>query len=113
NGPLKEPVKSHPNMCHMTADAFIYKHEGKPVDWLLCDIIDNPEIILDLLRQWLGKGWCRYFIVNLKVGRMDPIALLREIRDPQEGLLSFCLSLSVRQLYHDREEITLMGQIKE
>jgi 23S rRNA (cytidine2498-2'-O)-methyltransferase len=114
NGPLKEPVKSHPNICHLRADAFTYRYEyGKPVDWLLCDIIDHPEIILDLLHQWLDQGWCRYFIVNLKLGRLDPIMLLKEIRDPQTGLVPFCASLSVRQLYHDREEITLMGQVKE
>ncbi|MBF0569624.1 MAG: rRNA methyltransferase [Candidatus Omnitrophica bacterium] len=113
NGPLREPVKSHPRMKHLMTDALTYQHAGPaPVDWLLCDVLEKPEMIVELLRKWLGRKWCRYFIVNLKVGRRDPIALIEEIRDGKTGLLPYCRLLSMRQLYHDREEITLMGEVK-
>lgn len=113
NGLLREPVRSHSKLMHLKADALKYQPEGPvPVDWLLCDVLEKPEMIVDLLRKWLGKRWCRYFIVNLKIGRRDPIALLNEIRDDKKGLLPFCQSLSIRQLYHDREEITLMGTVR-
>jgi 23S rRNA (cytidine2498-2'-O)-methyltransferase len=114
NGPLREPVKSHPKLTHLKTDALKYQPAGPgPVDWLLCDVLERPEMIVELLRKWLGKKWCRHFIVNLKVGRQDPIELIKEIRSHKNGLLSFCQSLSIRQLYHDREEITLMGTVKE
>jgi 23S rRNA (cytidine2498-2'-O)-methyltransferase len=113
NGPLREPVSSHPKLTHLKADALKYQLAGAaPVDWLLCDVLEKPEMIVELVRKWLGKKWCRNFIVNLKVGRGDPIALLKEIRDSKKGLLPFCQTLSIRQLYHDREEITLMGTVK-
>lgn len=113
NGPLREPVKSHENMRHLQVDALSYKYEeGKIVDWLLCDIVEKPDMILVLLHKWLSQQRCRYFVVNLKVGRADPVALLKEIKDPQKEISSFCKRLVIRQLYHDREEITLMGEVK-
>ena len=114
NGPLKDPVKSHPKICHLKVDALKYKYDhSNPADWLLCDILEKPDIILNLLHKWLNQKWCRNFIVNIKVGRDDPIMLLEKIRDTRKGILPFCKLLYIRQLYHDREEITLMGQIKE
>jgi 23S rRNA (cytidine2498-2'-O)-methyltransferase len=114
NGPLREPVRSHSKMTHLEADALKYRpDEGKTVDWLLCDVLEQPDIILDILQKWLSQRWCRRFVVNLKVGRLDPIMVLKRIRDPKNGLPQYCRSLASRQLYHDREEITLMGQVKE
>ncbi len=112
NGPLKGVVKTHPHMTHLTVDALSYQPE-QPVDWLLCDMLELPEVILHLLDKWTNRKWCRYFIVNLKVGRHDPILLLKKLRDPQKGLQSCCEILYIRQLYHDREEITLMGKLKD
>ncbi len=113
NGPLKGAVASHPNIEHLTIDALTYIYDqSQPADWLLCDILEKPDVIFDLLRRWLNKKWCRYFVANMKVGREDPIALLKKIRDPKNGLLPYCKRLSIRQLYHDREEITVMGQAK-
>jgi 23S rRNA C2498 (ribose-2'-O)-methylase RlmM len=50
--------------------------------------------------------------VNLKLGRRDPVEVLKELRDAQKGLFPYCQELYVRQLYHDREEITLMGEVR-
>jgi len=114
HGPLKEPVRSSQNITHLAADALTYKHNfHEPADWLLCDILESPDIILNLLHHWFSRKWCHHFIVNFKVGREDPLALLREIRSRRGGLLQYCRSLCIRQLYHDREEITLMGEVKK
>lgn len=114
NGPLRDPVRSHPNVRHLKSDALKYRPDRQtPADWLLCDILERPEMVLELLRKWLEQKWCRRFIANLKVGRMDPLAVLKDVRDPRRGLAPFCRVLRARQLYHDREEITLMGEIKE
>ena len=113
NGPLKGLVQSHPNMRHLQADALKYKHDpSKPADWLLCDILEQPDIILNLLHKWLSQKWCRHFIANIKVGRTDPVLLLKKIHDHRKGIFPYCKPLYTRQLYHDREEITLMGRIK-
>jgi len=111
NASLKEPVKSHPNLTHLKKDALKFNPDkNKSADWLFCDVIENPEIILKLLNTWLRNAWCRKFIVSLKVGRSDPIALIKKIKDEKTGLIPYCSSLKIRQLYHDREEITLIGK---
>src|SRR6185503_19249448 len=109
NGPLKEPVKSHPHVEHLQTNAFKYV-PAERADWLLCDMLETPEIILDLLHQWLDKELCLRFVVNLKLQRADPILLLKKIRHSEDGLSPKCRLLKIRQLYHDREEITVMGE---
>ena len=111
NGPLKGGAAGHPLVTHLPADAFTYlpPHHRK-CDWLFCDIIDNPYGVLALVTRWLENEWCRRFIVNLKVGHADPIVVLAKLRDRQQGLAAHCRRLCIRQLHHDREEITIMGE---
>ncbi len=111
NASLREPVKSHPNLTHLREDALKFKpNKNKSADWLFCDIIESPETILKLLSIWLKNAWCRNFIVTLKIGRSDPIALIKKIKDWQTGITPYCSSLKIRHLYHNREEITLIGK---
>ncbi len=111
NASLKEPVRSHPNLTHLKQDALKFiPDKNKSADWLFCDLIENPEIILKLLNTWLKNAWCRKFIVSLKIGRSDPIALIKKIKDEKTGLRPYCSSLKIQQLCHGREEITLIGK---
>jgi len=104
NGPLKGGAL-HPGIAHRAEDAFKFAPEA-PVDWLYCDMVEDPDRITDLLGQWLDKGWCRRFIVNLKFGRNDPLRVLANA----ETLRSKCALLRARHLFHDREELTLVGE---
>ncbi len=104
NGPLKAGGL-HPGITHLTEDAFKFA-PPKPVDWLFCDMVEDPERIADLVERWLKNGWCRRFVVNLKFGRVDPLPLLRRA----DRLRPSCATLKVRHLFHDREEFTLVGE---
>ncbi|MDE2490233.1 MAG: rRNA methyltransferase, partial [Elusimicrobia bacterium] len=104
NGPMKGGGR-HPGIVHRAEDAFKFAPEA-PVDWLFCDMVEDPERVAALLEGWLSRGWCRRFVVNLKFARRDPLPLLRRAR----GLGRLCADLKVRHLYHDREEITLVGE---
>lgn len=104
NGPLKAGGL-HPGITHKTEDAFLFKPE-KPVDWLFCDMVEDPERIVLLVERWLKEGWCRRLVVNLKFGRTDPVPLLRRA----EMLRRFVPDLKARHLFHDREEFTLVGE---
>jgi 23S rRNA (cytidine2498-2'-O)-methyltransferase len=46
-----------------------------PVDWLVCDVITEPQRAVDLLLDWLRRGDTRWFIVTLKL-RGDDHAVL-------------------------------------
>ena len=114
NGPLKGRALGHPRIRHLREDGFRFRPPAGPgFDWLLCDMIEEPHRIVEgILLPWLDQGWCRRFVVNLKVGRHDPVELLRHLRG--QGKLSLarrCGDLRLRHLFHDREEITCMGSV--
>ena len=113
NGPLKGGALDHPLIEHRRADAYGYRPgPGERADWLFCDLVDDPHHVLrNLVTPWLAQGWCRRFVVILKFGRVDPLALLREVR-AADSVFSRCApGTRVRHLFHDREEFTLVGEL--
>jgi 23S rRNA (cytidine2498-2'-O)-methyltransferase len=66
--PLREDLMGSGQVDFRTGDAFRFQ-PPRPVDWLLCDVIAPPERTAELLLQWLGRGWCRHFVVTLKAGK--------------------------------------------
>jgi 23S rRNA (cytidine2498-2'-O)-methyltransferase len=111
NGPLKGGALNHPRIEHRREDAFQFRPaEGQVFDWLLCDLVEEPHHVLqDVVSPWLANGWCRRFAINLKFGRVDPLALLREVRAPGSPFVQHAAKLRVRHLHHDREELTVVG----
>lgn len=111
NGPLKGGAANNPLITHLMADAFHYQ-ASQPVDWLFCDLVEEPHHVWRLISSWLERGWCRRFVVNLKLGRADPNELLATLRDPDYGVPRWCgETWKVRHLLHDREELTLVGEV--
>ena len=111
NGPLDDGALENPRIRHVREDAFAYGPQERP-DWLFCDMVEEPERVITLVRKWLHKKMCRAFIVNLKFGRSDPIALLDRVDSRENGFASLCDRIDIRHLYHDREEMTVMGVAK-
>ncbi len=114
NGPLKGGALDHPSIEHRREDAFRFQPTaGERVDWLFCDLVEEPHHVMrNLIEPWITQGWCRWFVFNLKFGRVDPVALLREIAAPGSVLAERTTGLRIRHLYHDREEFTLVGEVK-
>jgi 23S rRNA (cytidine2498-2'-O)-methyltransferase len=112
NGPLKGGALGHSCIEHRREDAFKFEPvPGQVFDWLFCDLVDDPHHVMrSIVERWLRRRWCRRFIVNLKFGRADAIQLVTEVR---RRLGPDCASLAVRHLYHDREEITVVGTLRE
>jgi 23S rRNA (cytidine2498-2'-O)-methyltransferase len=114
NGPLKGGALDNPLIEHRREDAFKFAPpDGQVFDWMFCDLVEDPHHVLNnLIAPWLERGWCRRFVVILKFGRTDPIALLREVEAPG-GLLARCATdVRIRHLYHDREEFTIVGAVR-
>lgn len=114
NGPMKGGAKDHPRIQHQRADAFKFKPaEGQCFDWLLCDLVEEPHHVMRMIRQWFENGWCRQFVINFKFGRADAVKLISEVRDEKKGLGGLCETLVIRHLFHDRDEFTIMGKVKQ
>ncbi|MEO6567648.1 MAG: SAM-dependent methyltransferase, partial [Opitutaceae bacterium] len=113
NGPLKGGALGHAAIEHLCEDAFKFApRNGEAFDWLFCDLVEEPHhVVQHLIAPWLSRGWCRRFVVNFKFGRVDAIALLRELRAPDSPFSRYAPDARFRHLYHDREEFTVVGEI--
>ena len=112
NGPLKAGALDNPLIEHRMEDAFGLVPARGGFDWLFCDMIEEPHrIVRSIVSPWLESGGCRRFVVNLKFGRVNPVALLAELRHPDSPLVRFAPGFRVRHLLHDREEFTVVGEV--
>ncbi len=113
NGPLKGGALGHPLIDHREADAFGFSPGKDAVyDWLFADLVEDPHKVLQLIaRPWVSGRWCRRFVINLKFGRVDPVALLGDLRSSGSPFASGCQGLRTTHLFHDREEFTVTGEV--
>ncbi len=109
NGPLKGAAASHPNIRHLRQDGFQFRPRH-PVDWLVCDMVEQPQRVAALMAEWMTLGFTQHAIFNLKLPMKKRVAALNQaISTIQSGLRSKGIKhqLKVKQLYHDREEVTV------
>jgi 23S rRNA (cytidine2498-2'-O)-methyltransferase len=108
NGPLSAEVLATGMVEHRRADGFTWR-PPKPVDWMVCDMVEQPARVAVLMADWLAKGNCRRTIFNLKLPmkkRFKEIAHCRELIDKRLREQGLRYTLRMKHLYHDREEIT-------
>jgi 23S rRNA (cytidine2498-2'-O)-methyltransferase len=108
NGALKGGIADDPLVTHVRADAFAFRPR-RPVDWLVCDVVEQPSRIAALVSRWIATGDARRAIFNLKLPmkrRYDEVRRCEAlVRDALEAA-RVRHTLAFRQLYHDREEVT-------
>jgi 23S rRNA (cytidine2498-2'-O)-methyltransferase len=108
NGPLKGEIADDPLVTHLRVDGLRYLPK-KPVDWMVCDIVDQPSRIAALVARWIGEGHARRAIFNLKLPmkkRYDEMRRCEAIIHDTLDRMHVKHTLALRQLYHDREEIS-------
>ena len=108
NGPMDAALMESGLVEHRRADGFRFQPQ-RPVDWLVCDMVEQPRRIAELVARWLGEKRCQRAIFNLKLPmkkRFDEVQLCFGILGDAVG----ALDLRAKQLYHDREEITVFAQ---
>jgi len=108
NGPMQPALLDSGLVEHRREDGFRYR-PAKPVDWLLCDMVEQPQRIAALMGDWLTRGDCRRALFNLKLPMKKRHESLRACLDGLEDRLrgaALPYRLLCKQLYHDREEVT-------
>lgn len=109
NGPIDSALMESGLVEHLRADGFTFRPRH-PVDWLVCDMVEKPARIVDLVARWFERGDCRAAIFNLKLPmkrRFEEVLLSRAILRERLSRLGITWKISAQHLYHDREEITL------
>ena len=106
NGEIDPKLLESGQVKHRRDDGFHFR-PADPVDWMVCDMVESPSRIARLASSWVAQGWCRESIFNLKLPmkkRWEEVERCRAIID--EALGGGGYYLRMKQLYHDREEIT-------
>ena len=108
NGPMAPSLAATGLLEHLRVDGFSWKPR-KPVEWMVCDMVEQPSRIAPLMAEWVASGRCRRSIFNLKLPmkrRHDEIERCRALIDQRMRAGNIKYILRIKHLYHDREEVT-------
>lgn len=110
NGPLRlpPPEAGWGRVDYVRANGITFEPR-QPVDWLVADMLVAPGVVLGLLRRWIGQRLLRQCVVNVKIPQADAYAAVAPIAQYVQSQGSG-FSVQLCQLYHDRDEITVMGR---
>ncbi len=84
------------------------------VDWMVCDIVERPSIIVEVVYNWVKEKKASNFIFNLKLPmkkRYEEVTLLLYQLNKEIQLLGITCVIKCKQLFHDREEVTVFLKI--
>jgi len=109
NGPLKGAAATHTSIKHLRQDGFRFRPQ-RPVDWLVCDMVEQPQKVATLITEWLIGGFTQRAIFNLKLPMKKRVTALNTALDSVRTALitkGIRFRMEAKQLYHDREEVTI------
>jgi len=109
NGPLKGVAAEHSSIKHLRQDGFRYRPK-QPVDWLVCDMVEQPARVAALMADWVATGATARAIFNLKLPMKKRVEALANALGSIRAILDakdIRYHLEAKQLYHDREEVTV------
>jgi 23S rRNA (cytidine2498-2'-O)-methyltransferase len=108
NGPLKGEVADDALVAHVRVDGFRFV-PPRPVDWVVCDMVEQPSRVAALMARWIGERRARNAIFNLKLPMKRRHAEIERAGTIIEEALAptgVDATLAMRHLYHDREEVS-------
>lgn len=109
NGAMQNKLMQSGMVEHLQTDAFTYTPKKK-VDWLICDMAERPLHVSRLIARWFTNKQCTNAIFNLKLPMKKRLTTVLECIDLLHKKLSEANikhSITAKQLYHDREEVTV------
>jgi 23S rRNA (cytidine2498-2'-O)-methyltransferase len=110
NGPMAESLMQTGQVKHVMEDGFKFTPSRKNIHWLVCDMIEKPSKVANLMAWWVIKGYCNEAIFNLKLPMKRRYHEMKQCFTVIEELLKeheIKYHLQAKHLYHDREEITV------
>ncbi len=110
NGPMDEALMETGQVKHFLEDGFKFVPKKHNITWLVCDMVENPGRVTELMAWWMIEEYCQEAIFNMKL----PVKKRYEVVQHELESLKATLKehhvrfeLNAKQLFHDREEITV------
>jgi len=114
HGPMKLPPREEGwgEVQHLRQNGITYMPPAHwpVVDWLVADMLIAPGVALGLLRRWIESQRARRIICNIKLPQESPYIALHPIETYLSHQPNYIFQ--IKQLYHDRREITAIGAHK-
>ena len=76
-------------------------------DWLLSDIVCEPQRALDLLARWIERDLCRKLVVTVKFKGRESYGILADARALLER--AGWARARIKHLQHNKNEVTVMA----
>jgi 23S rRNA (cytidine2498-2'-O)-methyltransferase len=108
NGPMTAKLLETGRVEQVRADGFRYR-PPRPVPWMVCDMVEQPIRVAELVADWLADGRCAHSIFNLKLPmkrRYEELERCRKAMRDRWRAAGVTCELRFKHLYHDREEVT-------
>jgi 23S rRNA (cytidine2498-2'-O)-methyltransferase len=111
NGPMADSLMETGQVQHIKEDGFKFRPKRRNINWLVCDMVEKPARVGELMTRWLLDEFCQEAIFNLKLPMRQRYAAVKEYLQQiteqlqTEGTKPF--EIQAKHLYHDREEITV------
>lgn len=106
NGPMDPKLMDSGLVEHRREDGFRFRPRQR-VDWVVCDMVEQPVRVATLMAEWLAGGHARAAIFNLKLPMKKRWLETQRCLGILREALGDDWTIRAKQLYHDREEITV------
>ena len=109
NGKMDQELLKTGLVEHIKEDGFKYRPK-KNVDWLVCDMVERPILVTKLIANWACMKLANEYIFNLKLPMKKKYLEVKECLNyitNELNLEGISFKLKCKQLYHDRDEVTV------
>ena len=106
NGPMQPALLDTGLVTHRREDGFRWVPD-RTLDWMVCDMVDQPRRVATRMGEWFHNEWCRHAMFNLKLPMKKRWQEVQTCLDLFTEAGGRPMDVRARQLYHDREEITV------
>ena len=109
NGAIAPSLMDTGMVEHLRVDGFTFEPRRR-VDWLVCDMIEQPYRVAQRMAVWFSRQWADHLLFNLNLpmkSRRDEVARCLTLIERSASQAGLGCELRARQLYHDRDEVTV------
>jgi len=110
NGAIDEALMETGQVRHYQVDGFRFEPPRKNIYWLVCDMLEKPARVAELMEAWAINGWFKEAIFNLKLPMKSRYKEVSVILATMAEILKendVVFEMSCKHLYHDRDEVTV------